>query len=92
MLGNPNNVNDYPGQQLRSELGILDKTQKMTNMMNILDAYIIRHTLSSGGTRKNKHKKVRKIRKSRKIRKTRKIRKIRKIKRHKKDKNQDIEK
>ena len=86
MLGNPNNVNDYPGQQLRSELGILDKTQKMTNMMNILDAYIIRHTLSSGGTRKNKHKKVRKIRKSRKIRK------IRKIKRHKKDKNQDIEK
>ena len=58
MLGNPNNVNDYPGQQLRSELGILDKTQKMTNMMNILDAYIIRHTLSSGGTnKKNKENK-----------------------------------
>jgi hypothetical protein len=68
MLGDPNDVND-PRQQVRSEIGILDKTQKMTNMMNILDAYIIRHTPSSGGSRKCKQKKVRKTRKSRKIRK-----------------------
>jgi hypothetical protein len=78
MLGDPNDVTD-PRHQVRSEIGLLDKTQRMTNMMNILDAYIIRHTPrevippppppSSGGTRKCKHKKVRKTRKSRKIRK-----------------------
>ena len=78
MLGDPNDVND-PRHQLRSEIGLLDKTQRMTIIMNILDAYIIRHSPgevippppppSMGGTRKCKHKKVRKTRKSRKIRK-----------------------
>jgi hypothetical protein len=78
MLGDPNDVND-PRHQVRSEIGLLDKTQRMTNMMIILDAYIIRHSPrevippppppTNGGTRKCKHKKVRKTRKSRKIRK-----------------------
>jgi len=72
MLGDPNNVND-PRHQVRSELGLLDKTQKMRRMMNILNAYIIRHTPSSGGS--VKHKKPRKSRKIRKIRKQRKKRK-----------------
>ncbi len=82
MLGDPNDVND-PRHQLRSEIGLLDKTQRMTNMMNILDAYIIRHTPrevippppppSSGGTRKyKKSKKTRKTRKSKKSRKAKK--------------------
>ena len=79
-LGDPNDVND-PRHQVRSELGLLDKTQKMTNMMNSLDAYIIRHTPSRGGTRKCKHKKVRKTRKSRKSKKIRKQRIIRKSRR-----------
>ena len=88
MLGDPNDVND-PRHQLRSEIGLLDKTQRMTIIMNILDAYIIRHSPrevippppppSMGGTRKCKHKKVRKTRKSRKIRKPK--RKGRKTKR-----------
>jgi hypothetical protein len=88
MLGDPNDVND-PRHQLRSEIGLLDKTQRMTNMMIILDAYIIRHSPrevippppppTNGGTRKCKHKEVRKTRKSRKIRKPK--RKGRKTKR-----------
>jgi hypothetical protein len=88
MLGDPNDVNDSR-HQVRSEIGLLDKTQRMTIMMNILDAYIIRHSPrevippppppSIGGTRKCKHKKVRKTRKSRKIRKPR--RKCKKTKR-----------
>ena len=75
ILGDPNDVND-PRHQVRSELGILDKTQKMTNMMNILDAYIIRNTPSSGGSRK--YKKMKKSRKSRKSKKSRKIKKTQK--------------
>uniref|UniRef100_A0A6C0CXJ7 Uncharacterized protein n=1 Tax=viral metagenome TaxID=1070528 RepID=A0A6C0CXJ7_9ZZZZ len=82
MLGDPNDVNDSR-HQLRSEIGLLDKTQRMTNMMNILDAYIIRHSPrevilpppppSSGGTRKyKKSKKTRKTRKSKKSRKAKK--------------------
>jgi hypothetical protein len=88
MLGDPNDVNDSR-HQLRSEIGLLDKTQRMTIMMNILDAYIIRHSPrevippppppTNGGTRKCKHKEVRKTRKSRKIRKPK--RKGRKTKR-----------
>ena len=94
MLGDPNDVNDSR-HQVRSEIGLLDKTQRMTIMMNILDAYIIRHSPrgsprgvippppppppTNGGTRKCKHKEVRKTRKSRKIRKPK--RKGRKTKR-----------
>jgi len=76
MLGDPNDVNDSR-HQVRSEIGLLDKTQRMTIMMNILDAYIIRHSPrevippppppSIGGFRR--YKKMRKIRKIRKTRK-----------------------
>jgi len=86
MLGDPNDVND-PRHQLRSEIGLLDKTQRMTIMMNILDAYIIRHSPrevippppppSSGGFRR--YKNMRKIIKNRKTRKSK--RKGRKTKR-----------
>lgn len=82
ILGDPNDVND-PRHQVRSEIGLLDKTQRMTNMMNILDAYIIRNTPSRGGTRKCKHKKVRKTRKTRKSRKSRKTKKNQKGKKSK---------
>lgn len=74
ILGDPNDVNDQR-QQVRSELAILDKTQRMTRMMNILDAYIIGNTPSSGGTRKCK--KMKKSRKSKKTKKTQKGKKSR---------------
>lgn len=74
ILGDPNDVYDTR-HQVRSELGLLDKTQRITRMMDSLDAYIILHSPSSGGTRKYKDKKVRKTRKSRKISKTKKTRK-----------------
>jgi hypothetical protein len=79
ILGDPNDVND-PRHQVRSEIGLLDKTQKMRRMMNILDAYIIRNTPSGGGSRKGKHKQARKTKKSRKIKKTIKTRKGKKSK------------
>lgn len=78
MLGNPNNVNN-PRHQVSSELGLLDKTQRITRMMDSLDAYINRNTPSSGGSRK--YKKIKKYRKSMKSRKCKKKRKGNKSKR-----------
>ena len=86
MLGDPNDVNDSR-HQVRSEIGLLDKTQRMTIMMNILNAYIIRHSprevippppppASSGGTRK--YKKSRKSKKSKKTKRCKKSRKAKK--------------
>ncbi len=96
LLGNMNNIlgdlnnENAPEQQARSEIGLLDKTRRITSMMNTLDAYIIRHSprgvippppppASSGGTRKyKKSRKIRKIRKTRKPhRKGKKTRRVR---------------
>lgn len=80
IFGNPDEVDD-PRHQVRSELGLLDKTQRMTTMKNILDNYIIQYTPPSGGSKKCKHKKVRKTRKSGKSRKTKKTQKGKKSRR-----------
>jgi hypothetical protein len=66
ILGHPTDVT-HPLHQIRTEIGLLDKTQRITSMMNTLDAYINRHIPSGGGSRKyKKSKKIRKIRKTRK--------------------------
>lgn len=89
ILGHPTDVN-HPLHQIRTEIGLLDKTQRITNMINTLNAYINRYSprevippppppASSGGTRKyKKSRKIRKIRKTRKPhRKGKKTRRVR---------------
>uniref|UniRef100_A0A6C0DEN3 Uncharacterized protein n=1 Tax=viral metagenome TaxID=1070528 RepID=A0A6C0DEN3_9ZZZZ len=64
MLGDPTNV-DEPEHQLRSELGLLDKTQRMTNMMDTLDNYTIRVLPRRGGKKMKTRKLNKKSRKTR---------------------------